>query len=96
MVSVLNLVKSYWYSIILNLAVKKQKRQKIQANKGRKNFLDHPIRDLYQAPPTNMSQRNSANKSAEFLFMSESETSKMTQMSQTPAKMSQEASRPIR
>ena len=58
--------------------------------------MDHPIRDLYQAPPTNMSQKNSANKSAEFLFMNESETSKMTQMSQTPAKMSQEASRPIK
>ena len=43
-----------------------------------------------------MSQKNSANKSAEFLFMNESETSKMTQMSQTPAKMSQEASRPIK
>ena len=58
--------------------------------------MDHPIRDLYQAPPTNMSQKNSANKSAEFLFMNQSETSKMTQMSQTPAKMSQETSRPIR
>ena len=47
-------------------------------------------------PPTNMSKKNSASKSAEFLFMNKSETSKMTQMNQTPANMIQETSRPIR
>ena len=43
-----------------------------------------------------MSQKDWANKIAEFFLMNESETSKMTQMSQTPAKMSQETSSPIR